>query len=204
MSSISKDVSNDSPHINEKEGKEPSLLDQLLPFGDDLIGKIDQLVLASYAEAVTSDLREEESTTDDGIDTVLAEFEKLIRLKEKKKETRDDESVASDKYSVSPILKRLLKEKKKETRDDESVASDKYSVSPILKRLLKEKKNDTRVDYSVGDDESVASDKYSVSPILKRLLKENNARARVKPEDDYLHLIRRNKENAIVGDLYEI
>ena len=176
MSSISKDVSNDSPHINEKEGKEPSLLDQLLPFGDDLIGKIDQLVLASYAEAVTSDLREEESTTDDGIDTVLAEFEKLIRLKEKKNETRDDESVASDKYSVSPILK----------------------------RLLKEKKNDTRVDYSVGDDESVASDKYSVSPILKRLLKENNARARVKPEDDYLHLIRRNKENAIVGDLYEI
>ena len=147
------DVRHDSPHINEKEGKEPSLLDQLLPFGDDLsylVNTIDQLVLASYEETVVSDLGEEDSRIDDGIDTVLAEYEKLIRLKKKKNETRVDYSVASEVTSV---------------REDE------YSIDGVSRRL-------------------------------ERPVKQNDARA--KPEDDYLHQIRRKKENAIAGDLYEM
>lgn len=139
-SKASYDVKHESPHINEKESKEPSLLGHL-------IDTIDQLVLDSYAETVTSSVGEEDSRIDDGIDTVLEKYEKFIRPKEKK--------------------------------------------------------NETRVDYSVGGDESAArEDIDGVSPRLKRPVKQNHARA--KPEDDYLHQIRRKKENAIAGDLYEM
>ena len=145
-SKSSYDVKYESPHINEKESKEPSLLGHL-------IDTIDQLVLDSYAESVTSSVGEEDSRIDDGIDTVLEKYEKLIRPKEKK--------------------------------------------------------NETRVDYSVGGDESAAREDESrndvidgVSRRLKRPKKQNDARA--KPEDDYLHQIRRKKENAIAGDLYEM
>ena len=141
------DARHESPYTNEKKSKEPSLLDQIFCFGDDLIDMIDQLVLDSYAETVTSSVGEEDSRIDDGIDTVLEKYEKFIRPKEKKDETR--------------------------------------------------------VDYSVGGDESAArEDIDGVSPRLKRPVKQNHARA--KPEDDYLHQIRRKKEIAIAGDLYEM
>ena len=184
----------ESPYIKARKNKEPSLLEQLLCFGDDLMDTIDEsLGLSSYEDSVTSSLAEEDSTND-GKDTVLARYEKSIRSKEK---MNDEETEASE---VTSLV------------EEESRNDDNDEVSPRRKRSKKKmmKKNEARVDpegnylhqnlRNTYKKQQTKNERYGAS--TNKVKNEDHFRFALDEHDVVMEMMM--KQNAIAADLYKM
>eukprot|EP00986_Skeletonema_menzelii_P012223 scaffold6638_cov120-Skeletonema_menzelii.AAC.4 len=183
----------ESPYINARKNKEPSLLDQLLCFGDDLMDTIDEsLGLSSYEDSVTSSSGED--STNDGKDTVLERYEKSIRSKEK---MNDEETEASE---VTSLV------------EEESRNDDTDEVSPRRKRSKKKmtKKNEARVDpegnylhqnlRNTYKKQQTKNERYGAS--TNKVKNEDHFRFALDEHDVVMEMMM--KQNAIAADLYKM
>lgn len=124
----------ESPYIDGKRNKEPSLLDQLTHMIDHSLG------LYSNEESVTSSSLGEDSRND-GIDEALAKYEKSIRPMEKTNETRVDPE-ADVKPKEKTIKKRINPE------DDE----EQLKLRMIYEKQQQEKKKKKQNGSSIKDE----------------------------------------------------
>lgn len=150
------DARHESPYTNEKKSKEPSLLDQIFCFGDDLIDMIDDSLGLSNEETMTSSLREEDST-------VLSTLEQSIKSNENENETelsaatslgeeedsRNDRwAEPEDNYLQRNLRNKYKKQQKKNKKNGLSIndvndghvrfALDEHDV--VMEMMMKERK----------------------------------------------------------------
>lgn len=150
------DARHQSPYINEKKNKEPSFLDQLFCFGDDLIDMIDDSLGLSNEETATSSLREEDST-------VLSTLEQSIKSYENEHET--ELSAATS-----------LGEEEDSRNDRWAEPEDNYLQRDLRNKYKKQQKKNKKKGISINNVENDSHVRFALDEhdvVMEMMMKES-------------------------------